>query len=590
VALVAKGCLILQVALSLSLSACLPGGGTEDANDLQVSGRLVDGKGRPSAGALVILHPKSVQTAAAPTRKTDAGLKFGTRVRMPEPESTLTDREGFFVFRHVVPGGYSLQGMLRSGSEMVFLPSLDVSTDAVHLPPLVLEPVASLRGSLAGSTWIGGRALLAGTPFQAAVDSAGRFDFPDLAPGRFELRVHASGAEGVEREVSRRLVALEAGQSLELSPVSTELALGWAHRVRLDLETPVPGEGVVTDFPLLVRLAGEDFPRDAQAGGRDIRFARPDGSPLPHEIERWDSLSGRAEIWVRMDTVRTDSGQPALWMYWGNPSAEDASAGAAVHDSAGGSAGVWHLHQDPSGSPPQMMDASVALNHGTFQGSGSRTSIEAAVGLGVAFDGIDQYVSTANVQSDPDVFTLSLWFRAAGEGKLAGFESGATGPSRYFDRHLWLDSAGHLHFGIFTPVPAVLAPADSPYVRTGMNLPGEDPARPYIQRILVSPDTYLDGNWHQVAAVLSPQGQSLYVDGVLAAADARVTDGAAYQGYWRFGGGSLGDWVGRSNREYFQGQIDQASVALRARSAAWIRLAFLTEAPGATRLRINIEY
>jgi hypothetical protein len=502
---------MLRVALALSMAACLPGGGTEDTNDLRVSGRLVDGKGSPSPGALVILYPKSVETAPVPSQKSDAGLKYGTRVRIPEPESTLTDREGYFVFRH-------------------------------------------------------------------------------LAPGRYDLRIHATGAGGVEREVARRPVVLEADQSLVLPAFSTVLALGWAHRARLDLEVSDPEAGGVTDFPLLVRLAGTDFPRDAQAGGRDIRFAKPDGSPLPHEIERWDSLSGRAEIWVRMDTIRTGTDEPALWMYWGNPSAEDASAGAAVHDSATGFAGVWHLHQDPSGVSPQMRDASAALNHGAFQGTGSRARSEAAVGLGVAFNGTDQYVSTARLQSGPDDFTLSVWFRAVGEGKLAGFESSATGASRYFDRHLWLDSAGHLHFGIFAPAPTVLAPADSPYVRTGMNLPGEDSARPYIQRILVSPDAYLDGGWHQVAAVLSPQGQSLYVDGILAAADARVTDAAEYQGYWRFGGGILGDWVGRSNREYFQGQIDQASVAFRARSAAWIRLAFLTQAPGATRLRMNSEY
>lgn len=505
---------ILLLAMALLMAACFPGGGTEDTNDLRVSGRLLDKDGKPSPGALVILYPKGLEIASTPLAQPGANFKYGTRLRMPEPESTLTDQQGYYVFRHV-------------------------------------------------------------------------------APGRYDLKIYAHASGGSEREVVHRNVVLESGRSLELPPASTELALGWAHRARLDLEVPDSGEGRVTDFPLLVRLAGTDFPKDAQGGGKDIRFAKPDGSLLPHEIERWDSLSRRAEIWVRMDTVRvrTDSGAPALWMYWGNSSAADASVGTEVHDSTAGFAGVWHLHQDPAGVAPQMRDASAARNHGALQGSGPRAGGEAVVGLGIAFDGSDQYVSTTNLHSDPDVFTLSLWFRAAVTGgKLAGFESSAIGQSRFYDRHLWLDSAGHLRFGIFSPAPAVLTSADSPYVRLNVVLPGENPDRPDIERILVSPGIYVDSVWHQVTAVLSPAGQALYMDGVLAAADSRVMDGGAYDGYWRFGGGVLGNWVGRSDGEYFRGLIDEASVAHRARSPAWIRLSYLTQAPGATRLRMKIEY
>lgn len=507
---------ILLLAIALSMAACLPGGGTEDTNDLQVSGTLVDKDGRPSPGALVILSSKGLGSAPALTGRPDAGQKYGTRIRIPEPESTLTDRQGYYAFR-------------------------------------------------------------------------------DVAPGRYDLRIYAHASGGPEREVARRNVELEAGESLELPPASTELALGWVHRARLVLEAPDSGEGLVTDFPLLVRLSGASFPKDAQGGGRDIRFAKPDGSHLPHEIERWDSVSGRAEIWVRMDTVRTvqagtDTGAPALWMYWGNPTVADASAGAEVYDSAAGYAGIWHMHQDPAGAPPQMQDASAARNHGTAQGSAPQAGGEAAVGQGITFNGTDQYVSTVDRQSDPDVFTLSLWFQATVTGgKIAGFESNAVGQSTYFDRHLWLDSAGHLRFGVFSPAPSVITAADSPYVRNVL-LPGENPDRPDIERILVSPGTYADGGWHQVTAMLSPEGQSLYVDGALAAADSRVTDGGAYDGYWRFGGGAMGNWVGRSDGDFYRGMIDEASVVLRARSPAWIRLAYLTQVPGAARLRTDLEY
>lgn len=483
---------ILLLALALSLSACLSGGGTEDTNELRISGRLLDKDGKPTSGAQVILYPKDPDSA-------------------PAPESTLTDRQGYYLFRH-------------------------------------------------------------------------------LDPGRYDLRIYVQTSGETDREVARRMVVLEADRSLELPPTSTELALEWAHRARLDLTVPDSVDGMVTDFPLLVRLSGTAFPKEAQGGGRDIRFAKPDGSLLPHEVERWDSLSGRAEIWVRMDTVRSVAGAPALWMYWGNPTAADASAGESVYDSSAGYAGMWHLHQDPAGGAPQMRDASAARNHGTFQGSAPQAGGDAVAGPGTSFNGTDQYVSTVDRRSDPDAFTLSLWFLATVTGgKLAGFESNSVGQSTYFDRHLWLDSAGHLRFGVFCPAPSVITAADSPYVRDVL-LPGENPDKPDIERILVSPGAYADGGWHQVTAMLSPEGQFLYVDGVLAASDSRVTNAGAYEGYWRLGGGSLGNWVGRSDGDFFRGMMDEASIVLRARSPAWIRLAYHTQAPGAAMIRTSIEY
>jgi hypothetical protein len=384
-------------------------------------------------------------------------------------------------------------------------------------------------------------------------------------------------------------VDLTAGRDLELAPVSAALALHWKHRAGLVLDATWNG-GVATDFPLLVRLSGSAFPVEARVAGEDIRFAGTDGIPLSYEIERWDSNARQAEIWVRMDTVRSDTAT-ALWMFWGNADAEDGSHGASVFDSAEGYAGVWHLHADSGSASPGMPDASAARNPGTFQGTAPVATGAAAIGKGVACDGVDQYLATSNLHFDPDAFTLSLWFRTTvAGGKLAGFESSRLGNGTYFDRQIWLDDEGHLRFGVFPPAPAAITAADSPFVRLGVVLPGENPDMPDIERILVTPAAYADGSWHQVTAVLSPAGQFLYVDGALAASDPGTVNAAAFPGYWRFGGGGLGNWVGRSDNEFYRGMIDEASVAMRARSAEWIRLAFLTQAPGSASLKFRSEY
>ena len=149
-----------------------------------------------------------------------------------------------------------------------------------------------------------------------------------------------------------------------------------------------------------------------------------------------------------------------------------------------------------------------------------------------------------------------------------GFESNQPKPNYYGDRQIWLDSLGHLCFGVFPVAPDTILPADSVYLRLGPGGTRE------IQRILVSPTAYADGIWHQLVASLSPQGQFLYVDGSQVASNLKVTQAAVFSGTWRFGGGSLLDWVGTNKREYFQGDVDEGNIAHLARSPDWIRTSY----------------
>lgn len=551
-------------ALVLAL-ACQPGGGTEDTNDLQVSGRLLEWNGEPAADAWVILYPFS---------ETAAGI-----------DSMTTDRNGCFKFRNVKKGRYSLQGRLTSRDALVFLPSLEVEGDSgLHLTPLTLEPAAFVQGRIEG-TGMQARALLDGTPYRSDVDASGRFSFPSLAAGEYVLRIFVTSEPGppsLEKEAAQLRIKVRAGDSLTLAPISVQLTLQWSHRSRIEVDSADPGGGPVKDFPLLLRLEGDEFP--AAAEGQDICFSMPDGSPLAYEIESWDPATRKAAIWVRLDSLARGT---SLWMFWGNSNAP--SLAGKAFDSAT-YAGVWHLGQGPAGSAPQMMDASGRLNHARVEGSTAPATVQGIAGAGVQFDGSDGYLSTASQQNHPDDFTLSLWFRAETfGGKLAGLESSITGLSKYFDRQLWLDSAGRVCFGVYSPAPAVVTPADSPFVMTSPGSPSDPPRQLNMQRILASPPVYLDKAWHHVAATLSPMGQFLYVDGTQAAANPACTVGAGFTGYWRMGGGNLKTWQGAPSREYFHGSLDEISVA-RSRSADWIRLAYLTQRPGSRTLRLTAEY
>jgi hypothetical protein len=564
----------MLLCVPLVLSGCLFGGGTEDTNDIRVSGQVLDLDGMPAAAAGVVLYPAQWREPVAGSRSAAAG-----------PESVATDAEGRFRFGHVAPGLYSIEGFRASDSMIAFTMGLDFRGQDQTLAPLALVHSGSLRGHIEGSSGAA-IAALAGTPFRAPIDADGKFAFPILPPGRFELQFQDSSGEG---EVFRATVDIAPEVDLSLAPIRLSLATAWRHRARMVVNTSADGADIresLTGFPMLIRLdSAFDFSQ-ARSNGEDLRFSGSDGSPLAHEVETWDPIGRRADIWVRLDTVFANSATQSVWMYWGNDTASDVSNGTAVFDTAEAFIGAWHLHQSPSGAAPQMRDASGNANHAALYGA-AVASAAGISGAGLAFTGTDQYASMSRYYNDPDVFTISLWFRTnrAG-GKLAGFESGTGASSIYKDRHIWLDDAGRLRFGVFPPAPETLRPEDSLYVRNVL-LPGENPDKPDIQRILSSSAAYADGQWHQVVATLSKQGQFLFADGAMVASDPDVNDAAAYSGTWRFGGGTLADWVGAPQRGYFQGDMDEAGVANVARSPGWIRLSYLNLKSPGTFIRLE---
>jgi hypothetical protein len=140
--------------------------------------------------------------------------------------------------------------------------------------------------------------------------------------------------------------------------------------------------------------------------------------------------------------------------------------------------------------------------------------------------------------TNPTTFTLECWFRTngvngTGHGQtLFSFSSAATGNTAApnHDRRLFLDANGYLTFGT--------ASATSNAAKSSA--------------------TYLDGQWHHVAATSDPTaGIFLYVDGTLAGS-ASYTTPHNFAGYWRWGGDT---WDGNWMADYFWlGSMDEVAV------------------------------
>jgi hypothetical protein len=326
----------------------------------------------------------------------------------------------------------------------------------------------------------------------------------------------------------------------------------WSYSTQITFNTTGTGANIsnnLANFPLLVRLDSNNFifPQ-ADPAGKDIRFVDPDGNTLAYEIERWDAVLKKAEVWVMVPQIDANSNRDHIKMHWGNPSASAASSGSAVFNSGMNWAAVWHLKQN--GAQPSFADASAASNTGAGQGAANGDTATANIGFGYRLNGSSKYLTSSIRYNNQNTFTIGCWFstRTSSGGKLIGWGSGQTGTSGSFDRHIWMDNNGKLNFG----------------------------AWPGFASTLSTPSSYNDGEWHQVTGRLGPSGQYLFVDGTLIASNAN-TSGETTNGYWRAGYDNLSGWTPSPASSYFNGTLDEITVNHGELSADWIKFAYYNQ-------------
>ena len=196
----------------------------------------------------------------------------------------------------------------------------------------------------------------------------------------------------------------------------------------------------------------------------------------------------------------------------------------------------WPL--DEASGSTTASDASGNKRTGTFVGS---MVADSSTPLGCPRDGgsrwrLDGSTSAAYYATSttaPQVFTIEVAFQtAAKQGKLIGFGNAPTGQSSSYDRHLYIDNAGRLVFGVYSGT----------------------------YHAITSSAVVTDNAWHHAAASLSASGMKLYLDGALVATDASSTAGEPNTGYWRVGYDNLNGWPGAPSSAYFNGRIRGAAV------------------------------
>ncbi|MBD3243617.1 MAG: DUF2341 domain-containing protein, partial [Chitinivibrionales bacterium] len=430
----------------------------------------------------------------------------------------------------------------------------------------VTNGVASTLTGLSGATLtVAGNASFSGT----------EEDLLNLSPS-YEWTIAAAGAlTGDYARIGNSNATQSTGQATgrcidEGNNTNWEFTTDWslwAHTEELILNTGASGAPIASglaDFPMLVRLDSDNFDfSQAAADGRDIRFTKPDSTPLPFEIEHWDSASATAAVWVLLDTVYAGSVSQSVRMHWGNPYASSISNAGAVFGTSAGFAAVWHLHESPGDGAYGHLDATTNANAAkpvNFQDGGSGTTDTAGLIGGADYlDATNDWLLVEdNDALDPaNDLTVSAWVRISDSTALT--DGGVILMGRNDE------SGGAPWCSYLLQVDSDMKPsfwwggADSVTYGAGAS------------KALSQDD------WHHVCAVRK-SGDSLriYVDGVEATAWAQSPQGAMLNSSWelRIGAENAGNGSRKLN-----GFIDEPRVESLARSAEWIRLCYESQKP-----------
>lgn len=529
----------------LLLAACLDrvaGGGDATETGNALAGTLVVEGGGAAAGARVLAVPEGHHPVLGGA--------------LPESLAAYTDARGRYRFKSLPPGRYNLQAFHPATGRRLLIRGLALGIDTIDRGKDVVGIPGSL--SLQRPDWVapaGGSIYVPGTAYALDLGKArmigSRYHFDSLPPGILPQVRFLSAGEDTADILLAQEPAVASGAATEVHPFAA-----WSSSARLFLNTTasgIPLERDLRDFPLLVRLVAPYFdPAEARADGSDLRFAKPDGTSLPYEIEAWEP--GGVTAWVRLDTLHAGRATQHITAHWGNPFASAPAGRPPVFDTAAGFAGVWHLSEEAADTVSDGLyrDATPAGNHGNDRiASRGRPGV---AGPGHSFANGDHI----RVPRPTDAvrlargYTLSAWFRSWPiQGKVGG-EMISVGDS--YGLRLGMNNRLQTFFWPVKPPP--------------------DGQPPWYSVSTLGAD-FIDGEWHLAMGTFDGGMLRIYLDG-------REMASLAVPGPVDFKP-DLNVTLGRHGQGpgfEFTGDLDEVQIHSRARGSDWHRLSFENQKPG----------
>jgi hypothetical protein len=473
---------------------------------------------------------------------------------LPESASGFTDDSGGYTLYAADTGTYNIIASLNETNSLLIRnvtiseSSTTVPTHAMHQPGYINVTLPDRADTVNGFLYLPGTTIL--HPLRGHTVSA------VLSP------VPAADYKGICYTVknSSAVTMLKNNISVHSNDTTTVAMYAWNYSQKLVLNTTPSGANVtetVTRFPLLVRLNNHaTLFSQSLSNGEDIRFTKANGSPLPCQVEYWDSAAAKAVVWVAADTIYGNDSSQYITMYWGASTGSVSppiSNRAAVFDTAAGFAAVYHLSDNASSAT----DATTNGFDGTVRGNAIRS--DGVIGFGRSLDGAGDYIDAGNrvnpLRSD---FTFSAWVKKNLSGKRQTIASKSTGgsASASYGWLLELDPSGAPVF----------------FMATDTGTWGSSGTF-----TIASAKWITDSLWHHVAVCIDRSGDDrsrLYLDGedVSILPTARVAPIGTVTNTMplRFGADANGG-------NPLTGCIDECELTFRARPAGWARLSYMNQ-------------
>jgi len=304
---------------------------------------------------------------------------------------------------------------------------------------------------------------------------------------------------------------------------------------------------VLSNFPALVVFgtnltAGGFSYSQAASNGWDLLFLDSTGTKeLPYEIERWNTNSD-SYVWVRVPELSSTS---KVWAYWGDTNLARSPSPSLTNGAvwANGYAGIWHL----GGGTVSGKDSSS--NHWPFTiGNALRPARGIADGAVDFFGTIDDFVGIGTANPVPDgTGTISVWLKPNATSVARNNYAIAKG-----------DDNGTVSWGLNVTPRTTDAVASLLYGSA--------------RWLSVTIPYQLTNTWHMMCAVLRPDAQELYFDGVLVGTNNLSTVGPAPEAQF---------YIGKTQRQApyayaFNGTLDEARVATAQRGSNWVWAEWMT--------------
>jgi PKD repeat protein len=359
---------------------------------------------------------------------------------------------------------------------------------------------------------------------QAAWSLAGNSDYVVFG-GEFP-KVNGAAQQGLTRMARSGLAPNKRGPSYTTNPdrpipatTAVSFAAGTA-RVGFGTAWDYDNESLTYDVfrdnggtPIYSTTIKSNFWTLPTAGFNDTGLAP--GSTHTYQVRIADPF-GNVQWSPKSNAVTISSGSQSQY-------AKDVAADGASH--------YWRLGE-PSGTTAYDWTGfdDVTLNSGVTHGAAGAITGDADGAS--TFDGNSGNGVDPNAIPGPNRFSQEAWFRTTSTtgGKIVSFGDQPTGFSSSYDRHIYMDAAGRVYFGVYN---------------NGV----------YTTR---TNSALNDGQWHHVVGTLDGTGMTLYVDGKKVGHNGGTTQAQPYSGYWRIGGDNINGWG--ADGAYFNGDIDDVAI------------------------------